>query len=584
MKTARPVIRKALALATATALSSICLAQSSKSKMVTERMLGNATNSVLQQAKDYANSREYTYTQYFVMTNPVIDVEDATITNSFEEAFQGMAFDLYFTNSVYFVDSDEVPTLKFFAPKRRRYYFGNRISCVEIGDEWQVFKTYNQQVDGMIAVADPSRIRFMSTLDRNAPYDQGRSMTLQDYLDAFNPVFVPETIRLFQTNHSDYSIGNLTVDNLTANGAINLTANGFTVHGAMTGYDEEDRPLINISGSEFSYANIFQIKPHYTGIEYYQETNTYGQVTNHLRWVETNANFRIKGNVKVAGDMGVASMSVSDKLYVSGFDDIIAGGWYQYRDENGVTRLRKGVPPNSYESYNMTIADFLNYLAEDYVAATNKIQMGDVVKEVHKMKPGIGQHEGVELVYSRAGFLELKTENRFIYHFDGALVDSTRFQNTTPKTITNLIVNLLPPYGYTNSSSHLDVTLSVDMSATSHALKLDIGSRNFNNFGNGGVWETILSSIQPDVRTETVVHSETYTWYDWIYDENLDDWVEDLEHPYTETYEWYDEYQIDMTFTVEPYSCKEFRFKQVGDKSMRVDIVPLYKTSPSIIQ
>ena len=47
MKKASPFMRKALAVATATVLSSVCLAQSQKSRMVTERMLGDATNSVI---------------------------------------------------------------------------------------------------------------------------------------------------------------------------------------------------------------------------------------------------------------------------------------------------------------------------------------------------------------------------------------------------------------------------------------------------------------------------------------------------------------------------------------------------------
>lgn len=134
----------------------------------------------------------YTY----VTTNATIVSTNENLGPALGAASGGVAFDYYETNSVYFID-DVVPTLKFFAPYRRQAFWPNQITAVEIGDETQVLRTHFMQVDGNLAVKYPSNIRFMSTLDRNAPYDQGRSLTLQDYLDAFNPVLVPETVKMF---------------------------------------------------------------------------------------------------------------------------------------------------------------------------------------------------------------------------------------------------------------------------------------------------------------------------------------------------------------------------------------------------
>ena len=529
-------------------------------------------------AKAYADSKEYS--RLYVVTNAAIDGTGTTITNEMGELITGMAFDLYYTNSLYFLNSDNIPTFKFFAPHRRHVYLGNDFSCVEIGDNRQFLKTCNVQVDGAMAIQDPSHIRFMSTLDRNSPYDQGTAMTMQDYLDAFNPVLVPQVISLYQTNRADFSVGSI------------------MAHGEMGVEYPESSPyrnnllLFHVSDTNFNYKDIITIKPRYDLI-IEPLTNSYGQVTNHYNYVKANANIRVIGLWDIAGDMAVTGLSIKDKLYLPGFDDVVMAGYYTVWDTNGNMRIEKGVPnymnntgPGT-SSRQATFQDYMDVITEPFIAATNKYQQGDIVKEVHSLKPvetgsgTVSQSEGATIqgnMNSRE--LLLRTNNRTIYHYSGSAVDSSSFNANSAGTVSNLVVKFSRPYGYTNETSHLEVRLVVDMSTCAHRLNINIGRENFSNLGSG-LWDTILSTTEPDIRTEQVVHTETTVQYDWIYDETIGDWVEDTENPQVETYEWYDEYQTDMTFVVEPYACKEFYFKQVGDKTMRVEIIPLYKTNPT---
>lgn len=82
------------------------------------------------------------------------------------------------------------------------------------------------------------------------------------------------------------------------------------------------------------------------------------------------------------------------------------------------------------------------------------------------------------------------------------------------------------------------------------------------------------------MRAQTVVHTETSVWYDWIWDDTIGDWVEDTSNPHEETYEWTDEYMVDMNWVLSPYKCYQMNFKQCGDKAMKVDITEIYKTNP----
>ena len=533
---------------------------------------------LFESAKTYADSKEYTRevyksVEYFVVTNPPIDVHDATITNSFNEAFQGMAFDLYFTNSIYFIDENNVPTLKFFAPKRRRAYFGNRFSCVEIGDFWQVFKTYNQQVDNMLAVKDPSRIRFMDTLDRNAPYDQGRSMTLQDYLDAFNPVFVPETIRLFQTNHSNYSIGNL-----TGYGSFELrdpTASNI---------------FFSVSTDSANFMNSVIIRPVFES-GYDMMTNNVGQITNIVDYVISNSNVEVVGNVAVGKALVADKIAAKTMFEVYDFDSIVARVHGYGVDANGNVFYIPGSDNTPGGGLRLTLPKYLDLKVSPLVTATNEYYAGDKVIPVDQLTwPSIKGAPANPRSNSDI-CLEI-VKNRMEYLYDAALVDVHNFNilghgGGWTATITNFYVYLPDPAAYTNgeykAGSNMKVSFTFDLSGVSHGVWFNIGTYNFAGLDEMGKWETILANEEPNIATESVLRSETRIFYDYVYDDNIGDWVEDLEHPREETYEWYDEYQTDMNWYIEPYTCKEFRFKQVGPKTMRVEINTLYKTNPGTL-
>jgi hypothetical protein len=533
---------------------------------------------LFESAKTYADSKEYTRevyksVEYFVVTNPPIDVHDATITNSFNEAFQGMAFDLYFTNSIYFIDENNVPTLKFFAPKRRRAYFGNRFSCVEIGDFWQVFKTYNQQVDNMLAVKDPSRIRFMDTLDRNSAYGEGRSMTLQDYLDAFNPVFVPETIRLFQTNHSNYSIGNLT------------GYGSFELRGPTA-----SNTFFSVSTDSANFMNSVTIRPVFES-GYDMMTNNVGQITNIVDYVISNSNVEVAGNVAVSKALVADKIAAKTMFEVYDFDSIVARVMGYGVDANGNVFCIPGSDNVTGGGLRLTLPKYIDLKVSPLVTATNEYYAGDKVIPVDQLTwPSI---KGAPAnPRSNSDICLEMAKNRMEYLYDAALVDVHNFNilghgGGWTATITNFYVYLPDPAAYTNgeykAGSNMKVSFTFDLSGVSHGVWFNIGTYNFAGLDETGKWETILANEEPNIATESVLRSETRTFYDYVYDDNIGDWVEDLEHPREETYEWYDEYQTDMNWYIEPYTCKEFRFKQVGPKTMRVEINTLYKTNPGTL-
>ena len=549
----------------------------------------------LSEAKSYTDRKEFSKTEYFVVTNPPIDVADASITNSFEEAFQGMAFDLYFTNSIYFVDENTVPTLKFFAPKRRRAYFGNRISCVEIGDEYQVFRTHNQQVDNMLAVRTPQHIRFSDTLDRNAPYDQGRSMTLQDYLDAFNPVLVPETIRMFQTNNSDFAMGNLDV-----NGAFNIYGISSRTKQWQEVYRNVDggsaHPLVfNFARTTISTNKIFSVSPF--GVDMFGavsvlpstkndveiQTNSIGQVTNWDSYIPSNANVKVEGIVDIGGDLMAKNLVAEKGIEVYGFDKITSRQYVTYDKEGNATIITD--PTNSLHFSRMTLADHLNMVARPLIIATNEYHVGDKVLEVHKNLRM--SDSGTRIVQSNGhGTMTLKMLNKRSFHYDGAMCDTTPLGRPA-QTITNVVVTLPSPANYDGDSEHLKTEITFDLSACSHSVTLDFGRNNFTNIVDsesmsyGGQWETVLSTVEPDIAVESVLRTSTETTYEWIQDPTTGEWVEDTANPITATLEWYDNYMTDMNFTIEPYSCKQFKFTQVGERTMKVEIQDLYKTVPT---
>ena len=560
----------------------------------------NTVAEALSAAKTYTDSKEFTRevvksAEYYVVTNPPIDVTDATITNSFEEAFHGMAFDLYLSNSVYFVD-DAVPTLKFFAPKRRRAYFGNRISCVEIGDPMQIFKTYNQEIDGILAVEDPSRIRFMSTLDRNSPYDQGRSLTLQDYLDAFNPVLVPQMIQLYQTNHADFAVGSISATGFfSVMGESTRTIhyppivahnvdNG-QIHPLVTKVAPRtiisSNELFRVDNSGVRFMDSVRIEPYRSdGVSI--ETNEAGQVTNWDSYFASNANVTVTGIVEVSGNSSTRSLQVKDKLYVHGFDDIVANAWGLGLDENGNRVMFKGNDDlaNGWQNgsgIKVTIEDYIQFLTEPFQSATNEFYRGNTTVRTDSMRwmPTDRTSTTITLYLGGRDYIE----NRHTYYWNAAIMDQQYQWGGRYYLVTKVQPAFPQPGGMTETDRFLDLEFVFDLSGVSHDLIVDLGSLNF---GEGGEWETIISDTEPNIQTEQVLRTEENTWYDWIYDDTLGEWVEDRENPHTEVTEYYDNYEMDMTFTVSAYSVKRFKFKQVGPKTMAMDVSTMYKTSPQI--
>lgn len=573
----------------------------------------DATNTAITTANAYTDSKEFTREvynaiEYFIVTNPPIDVTDASITNSFEEAWHGMAFDLYYTNSIYFIDEDNVPTLKFFAPKRRRTYFGNRFSAVEIGDFWQVFRTYNQQVDGLLAVQDPSCIKFMSTLDRNSAYDQGRTMTLQDYLDAFNPVLVPETISLFQTNHSNYSVGNMDVHGTFKVYGIDVSRS--VIGPEYTLFNESGQPtlingdwitgalhaprtvvetvttneLMSLSSEGLNYMNVFGIVPS-TAIDYTNEmTNEYGQVTNWIQVVETNSQVKIKGDVAVNGNILVNTLVATNEISVYGFDDIVSRVWGWGIDSNGVRWVQKGTDGIPRGGQRLDLKTYVDFMVEPFISATNIYNAGDTVIEVHKpIKPRM-----MDPVAISGGNMSvhLSCPNKREIFYNAALCDNIFRHGSGYYTITNVGCIFSHPAGYTTEGDsftevqHLDTTITFDLSSCGHSVRLDFGQNFASINGDTNDWDTIFSTVEPNIQVVQVLRTGETTTYDMVYDEDIGDWVQDLENPHTTISEWYDSYEVDMAFDIEPYTCKQFKFKQCGDRTMMVEIRTLYKTMP----
>jgi hypothetical protein len=114
---------------------------------------------------------------------------------------------------------------------------------------------------------------------------------------------------------------------------------------------------------------------------------------------------------------------------------------------------------------------------------------------------------------------------------------------------------------------------------------VDVGTFNFKGMGGDtgfdGEFETIYSNVEPIERTEAILRTETYEYENWIWDDELGDYILDPDEPYiTETYEWWDEYTFDMLWVIPPGTCWEFDFKRVGETAIRVNVQQIYKTQP----
>lgn len=558
------------------AVSALNVASGAKISMVNEPMLVNATNATMEAAKAYTDSKEFTrvektkYHAYYVTTNTTITVGDQTIPPMLDDAFQGMAFDLYNTNSVYFID-DVVPTLKFFAPYRRQAYWPNQITAVEIGDPTQVFRTYFAQVDGNLAVNSPTNIRFMSTLDRNAPFDQGRSMSLQDYLDAFNPMFASEMLRLYQTNRADYSIGNM------------------TVHDTLDVRNRNNELVYHVTQTNANFYDSFVVKPQAENPHWEQCVDGQG-ITNYYLYAKTNSNVDVYGNIHVSDSMAVSkNFAVWGKLQISAWENVIARIRGMTKNEYGkiVTLPGNEAMVNPYGGKPVTMEEYMEYLNEGIIAATNEYRVGDVVLDTSRLS---SNSQDRVTIWRRSNTWRATcfARNKRQYLYDATKM-TYKYRNTaTPLPIVEIVFtnpngNLIfgaEPY----KRQQLDCKYVFDLSGSSSTLTVDVGTWNFvgmgESVGAAGEWETIYSSQEPNTTTQTIVHTETYTYYDWIWDDDVGDWVEDREHPYTESYEWTEDYTVDMNWVLQPYKCYEFTFKQCGDKAMKVDMHEIYKTNP----
>jgi hypothetical protein len=255
--------------------------------------------------------------------------------------------DKYSTNSVYFID-DDIPTMKLFTSYTRSPYWANRMSAIEIGDRNQVLKTFYAQVDGNLAVNTPANIRFMSTLDRNSAYDKGRSLTLQDYLDAFNPVFVPETLKMFQTNRSDFSVGDM------------------RVHETLTVANKEDGTIFSVTEQEANFMNSLVVKPDVGPFLYYEGAkNDEGVVTNYYGFAKTNAEVEVNGNMHISDSIGVSS-----NVFVWG--NLIINGWDKIYVKPG-----KETDVNAYHGFRESLGAYFEELAAPLIAATNDFWHSD---------------------------------------------------------------------------------------------------------------------------------------------------------------------------------------------------------------
>ena len=478
--------------------------------------------------------------KYFVTTNADI-VAGGEDGQPMTNVYPGIAFDLYETNSVYFIDGN-VPTLKFFAPYRLQAYWPNTVTAVEIGDPLQVLRTYFFQVDGNIAVNSPENIRFMSTLDRNAPYDRGRAMSMQDYLDAFNPVFVPETIRLFQTNRSDYSVGNV------------------TAHTSLSVARANREKAFEVTPEMANFMDAMKVVPSVRERVVEGMTNEYGTVTNHYAYAKTNADVEITGNMSVSDSVAVSNLAVKGAMRFSSWENIgVQQGAIVFSLSNFVYQLCGPLLKHSYGG----IIDCAKHYLDWYCG-------------------------------SQTSTFRIPAYNKYTYLYDAAVLDAPKYVYGVldQHTITNITVVLPYPDGSlvgtdyipNNLRSYLDTRFIFDLEGISHAITLDLGSCNFTNrtnrWGIEGGWTTIYSDVEPTNIVEQVVHTETTVYYDWIEDPVTGEWVEDTANPYEITTEWYDEYSMDMVWRLEPYKAYEFHLQQIGPTTMRLNWKQLYRTNP----
>lgn len=496
------------------------------------------------------NQNVYTY----VTTNATIVSTKENLGPTLGAASGGVAFDYYETNSVYFID-DVVPTLKFFAPYRRQALWPNQITAVEIGDETQVLRTHFMQVDGNLAVKNPSNIKFMSTLDRNAPYDQGRSLTLQDYLDAFNPVFVPETLKMFQTNRSDYSVGTM------------------TVHNDLSVKNKEDGTIFSVTEQEANFMDSLVVKPDVGPFLYYEGAkNDEGVVTNYYGFAKTNAEINVNGNMHVSDSIGVSS-----NVFVWG--NLIINGWDKIYVKQG-----KETDVNAYQGFKQSLGAYFEELAAPIIAATNEYANGEVFYDLGTRNSDNTDHSKPVYWHYFPVPDEIKNDGM---GYGWALRDKCNFRVTA---------NAIPSYNYAAAKIELFIRLGLDRPFTSNKIVFDstgvaatnyvnLGTYNFKGMagdtGLDGTFETVYSNVEPIERTEAVLRTETYKYENWIWDEELGDYILDPDQPYiTETYEWWDEYTFDMVWQILPGTCVEFDLKRVGETAMRVNVQQIYKTQP----
>lgn len=506
------------------------------------------------------NQNVYTY----VTTNATIVSTKENLGPTLGAASGGVAFDYYETNSVYFID-DVVPTLKFFAPYRRQAFWPNQITAVEIGDETQVLRTYFMQVDGNLAVKNPSNIKFMSTLDRNAPYDQGRSLTLQDYLDAFNPVFVPETLKMFQTNRSDYSVGTM------------------TVHNDLSVKNKEDGNIFSVTEKEANFMDSLVVKADVGPYLYYEGAkNDEGVVTNFYGFAKTNAEVEVNGNMHVSDSIGVSS-----NVFVWG--NLIINGWDKLYVKQG-----KETDVNAYHGFRESLGAYFEELAAPLIAATNDFWNSDRFIEVERA-PNETDHSK-PIWYHWVEKMGNTTANFSTYEGIIKVKDKCNFRIDTTiirhvyKDQSNTWRIMLEDNGkFTSNKFIFDAskvaTTSSSGSGSPVTNYVDVGTFNFKGMGGDtgyeGEFETIYSNVEPIERTEAILRTETYEYENWIWDEELGYYILDPDQPYiTETYEWWDEYTFDMVWAIPPGTCWEFDFKKVGETAMRVNVQQIYKTQP----
>ena len=244
-----------------------------------------------------------------------------------------------------------------------------------------------------------------------------------------------------------------------------------------------------------------------------------------------------------------------------------------------------GFRPN--RDCHKAMAEALEYLNEGIIAATNEYRVGDVVLDTSRLS---SNSQDRVTIWHRNNTWRATcfARNKRQYLYDATKM-TYKYRNTgTPLPIVEIVFtnpngNLIfgsEPY----KRQQLDCKYVFDLSGSSSTLTVDVGTWNFVGMGESvgatGEWETIYSSQEPNTTTQTIVHTETYTYYDWIWDDDVGDWVEDREHPYTESYEWTEDYTVDMNWVLQPYKCYEFTFKQCGDKAMKVDMHEIYKTNP----